>query len=220
MKKTDANNYNRAAYFYDALSNIYSGFQIIACKRHQMLHIKLGDRVLYAGAGGADDAILAASKGAQVTLVELSINMINKSRKKIERAEVQENIELIHGDILQFDTTDFDVVVANFFLNVFDRETMPMVFLHLNGLLKKGGLFLIADFTPLKGNIVLQLFQSIYYGVALLSFAILAKNPLHKIYDYRTYFSQMALTEVEVKDFPLFGFGPQWFRVIVAKKNT
>ncbi|NRB38601.1 MAG: class I SAM-dependent methyltransferase [Pseudomonadales bacterium] len=220
MKKTDNNNYDLAAYFYDSLSHLYSGFQILACKAYQINHIKAGDTVLYAGAGGGDDAILAAKKGAEVTVVELSINMLNKSKKKIEKAGVADKITLIHGDVFQHTDRQYDVVAANFFLNVFDTQTMPVMAKHLSGLLRDGGLFMIADFGPRRGNALMRLLQQGYYGAALLTFALIAKNPLHQIYDYQTQFEALCLQTKNVEDFGLFGKGPRWYRVLIAEKTA
>ncbi len=219
MKKTNKNNYDLAAYFYDALAGLYSGFQILACKKYQLDYIKAGDRVLYAGAGGADDAILAAQKGARVTIVELSRNMVKKAKNKIQKSGMTKNIELIHGDIFDFESTPFDVVVANFFLNVFDPHTMEQVFAHMNSLLKDKGLFMIADFSPLQGNLISRFIQQVYYGLALFIFVLVAKNPLHKIYDYSHLFQRLSLEPKNSQNFGLFAKGPKWYRVWIAQKR-
>lgn len=224
MKLTGApsqtNNYDFVAFFYDALAGVFSGFQIKACKRFQVEWIEPGDSVLYAGAGGAEDAIMAANKGARVTIVELSVNMVNKARKKIQAQGLQDRINIIHGDVLQHASENYDVVVANFFLNVFERSTMQKVLSHLVTLTRPNGKVMIADFAPLNGNILLQGLQQVYYGLALFTFAALASNPLHKIYDYCTLLNDNGLQKETIKDMGLLDYGPKWYRVIIAKKKT
>lgn len=211
--KTD--NYRFAASFYDFLARLYSGNQIPACKTYQLDWIHAGDTALYAGAGGADDAISAARKGAKVTIVELSENMLDRARAKIRKQGLEDNFELIHDDIFNHGGHKYDVVVANFFLNVFDPDTMPTVLSHLAESVRSDGRLLIADFAPLKGNFLMRGLQFFYYGLALMFFHVLTRNPLHKIYDYSVLFSANGLTFERIQD---LGFGPKWYRVIIARK--
>ncbi len=219
------NNYNFVAYFYDILASIYSGGKIYACKRFQAQHIKSRQRILYAGAGSADDAILAAQKGALVTVVELSENMLIKAEKKIRQAGLQAQIELIQGDVFQHSlpvneqgqAEYYDIVAANFFLNVFDGRMMPIIFNHLSSLLRPGGYFYIADFSPPSKNAVIQLMQYLYFGLAMTAFVLTAKNALHPLYNYKallSHFDYQVEYDKAIKLFKVFPF----FHVIIAKK--
>ena len=80
------NNYDRFAYVYDWLANAYSCGQIRVCKAAQIRNIAPGARVLYAGVGGGEDAVMAAQKGAHVTIIDLSPRMIAKATKRITAA--------------------------------------------------------------------------------------------------------------------------------------
>jgi ubiquinone/menaquinone biosynthesis C-methylase UbiE len=215
---SQTDHYRFAAYFYDALASIYSGFQIPACKIYQIDWIIAGDTALYAGAGGADDAILAARKGASVTIVELSQKMLSKARAKIRKQGLEDKIKLIHDDICNHDANQYDVVVSNFFLNVFEPAAMETVLSHLVKLVKDDGRLLIADFAPLTGNFLTRSLQFFHYGLALMFFHFLTRNPLHGIYDYPTLFSTNGLATETIRDMGLLGFGPKWYRVIVARK--
>ena len=64
MEKFKSNNYDFVSPFYDVLASIYSCGLIRQCKTFQTQFIREGDSVLFVGAGTADDAILAAKKGA------------------------------------------------------------------------------------------------------------------------------------------------------------
>ena len=146
--------YSSVANLYDSLGHLYSGGQIAATKASQINHISTGDRVLYAGVGGGEDARLAAKAGAKVTVVDLSQAMLDRAIVGFERAGVRDDIEVICGDIMEHARHGhYDVVVANFFLNVFDTELMPQVMKHLALQLRDGGTFMIADFrrSPTRG---------------------------------------------------------------------
>ena len=136
--------YSSVANLYDSLGHLYSGGQIAATKASQINHISTGDRVLYAGVGGGEDARLAAKAGAKVTVVDLSQAMLDRAIVGFERAGVRDDIEVICGDIMEHARHGYyDVVVANFFLNVFDTELMPQVMKHLALQLRDGGTFMI-----------------------------------------------------------------------------
>jgi len=206
-------NYSLLANVYDLLGHFYSGGQIHACKKSQMEFIYPGAKVLYAGAGGGQDALMASQKGADVTVVELSENMLIKAKNSFSKANSLDRIECIQGDIAQHNREEtYDVVVANFFLNVFDETMMQTVLEHLSNQLRPGGRLLIADFKPLSLNPLAKLFQQVYFGTANLTFRILANNPIHPIYNYPRYFSKVGLALAAYTDFRLFGWGPAWYR--------
>ena len=97
MSNTNSNNYGVVAKIYDALGHIYSGGQIRASKAAQLDVIEPGQRVLYAGAGGGEDAVMAAKQGAIVTVVELSPEMVEQCRRRFEKAGVDGQIELVEA---------------------------------------------------------------------------------------------------------------------------
>ena len=219
MSVTNTNNYGVVAKVYDLLGHLYSGGQIRASKEAQMDAIRPGQRVLYAGAGGGEDAVMAATHGAVVTVVELSPEMIEECRIRFRKAGVEDQIELVEADIMTFQRERaFDVVVANFFLNVFSINVMPSVMDHLVSLLKSDGLFLISDFRPLEGGVIHRSLHFLYYGAVALFFRVLSNNPFHPIYDYRGLLPQAGLELQETRDFRLFGFGPAWYRGLFTRK--
>ena len=57
---------------YDFLAMIFSFGKIDKCKVAMHEHIKPDDKVLFAGVGQGIDAIEAAQRGAEVTVVDLS----------------------------------------------------------------------------------------------------------------------------------------------------
>ena len=212
---TTRNNFNFVAQFYDGLSHVYSGGQIRACKESQVAHLRAGDRVLYAGVGGGEDATLAALHGAHVTVIDLAPSMLARAQRRFESAGVADRVNVICGDILQHDHADgYDAVVANFFLNVFSEPVMKQILGHLAGQVKPGGALLIADFAPRTGSLA----QWAYWNFALYSFKLLANNALHEIYDYSRYLAPLGLRLDETRDFKLFGRGPAWYRTLKASK--
>lgn len=208
---------------YDKLSQLYSGNAINDCKLAMLRPDTLGagSRVLFAGAGQGRDAIHAAALGARVTVVDISPTMIAQCRKNIESHPQRETlaIELIQSDILKIETFGFyDMVVANFFLNVFEREKMTHLFGHLCKLIKPGGKLVIGDFQPPEGNWLRRSVQNAYWYAAATAFFAAAGNAIHQIYDYEAMLRKHALPLKEKQSFSVFG--KPFYHALLAEKKA
>ena len=119
---------------YDFLSSIYGGESIHNCKRAMLdvENVKAGDKILIAGVGHGKDAIRAAELGADVTVIDLSETMLRKFQEAVDKHPGKLIIRQVHSDILKFDEFEqYDMVIANFFLNVFDESMMKEILRHL-----------------------------------------------------------------------------------------
>src|SRR5690606_32798396 len=93
-------------------------------------------------------------------------------------------VRRIHSDIMKVEESgQYDMVVANFFLNVFDRQTMPRVLEHLVTLGKPGASIVVGDFSFPTGNVFARTFKRIYWYIPVFAFWVFARNPLHSIYN-------------------------------------
>jgi ubiquinone/menaquinone biosynthesis C-methylase UbiE len=202
---------------YDFLAMIFSFGQIDKCKTAMNEHIKPDDKVVFAGVGQGIDAIDAAQRGAEVTVVDLSESMLKIFTRRIRGRDFKHPIRQVHQDILKFDEYDqYDVVYANFFLNVFDQNMMIQVVEQLKKLAKKGGFVVVGDFSLPSGNIVSRLFQNIYWYIADIIFAVMAKNAFHPVYDYQSLLKQLGFTITEVK-YLRFLFDDRYYSIRAQK---
>jgi demethylphylloquinol methyltransferase len=207
--------YNGLAWIYESLGQLYSGGQIYAAKASQVAQMGPGDAVLYAGVGPGEDAILAGQCGAQVTCIDVAPKMLQKVAFRFRAAEIQP--EMICGNVLDHKLTGrYDVVVANFFLNVFAEDRMAFILKHLASLVKPGGKLLIADFTAPSGNRLASASQAFYWGVTNFFYYLLRLCAWHPVYDYPRYFSSVGLEFQKIDRFPVSRFGPQGFCAITA----
>ncbi|KZY29804.1 hypothetical protein A3752_08175 [Oleiphilus sp. HI0081] len=205
--------YDRTARFYEKAAHLYSGGKIIASKRWQLRDIKPGDKLLFVGAGSGEDVVLAAQKGAEITVVELSPKMLKRIECKLERLSLNDRVVLVLGDAFKhLKDSYYDYVVANYFLNVFAHPLMIEMLNHLSLQLKPGGSLMVADFAPISGNLVQRLCQRLYYYSALFAFHLIAKNPVHKIYDYTLYAKQANLSVKRYQMFKVLPGQSDWYR--------
>ncbi|MHB8137459.1 MAG: class I SAM-dependent methyltransferase [Smithellaceae bacterium] len=191
---------------YDFLSNLYSGRSIHHCKIAMINkdNIKKGDRILFAGVGHGLDAVHAAELGANVTVVDLSETMLNHFRQNLKQKNPKLKIRQVHSDIMELNEFQkYDMVVANFFLNVFDREMMAKVLEQLVRLGKPGAKIVVGDFSYPSGNIVSRAFKVIYWYGAVLFFWLFARNAVHNIYNYPEFMERVGLVIKEKKYYKL-----------------
>lgn len=196
---------------YDLVSTVYSGNCIHHCKVGHLDQLQPGDKVLFAGVGHGRDALYAAQRGAEVTVVDLSETMLSRFSGVLEKDGVTYNVRKVHSDIMKFNEGEkYDMVVANFFLNVFYPDTMESIFAHLISQAKPGAKVVVGDFAFPKGNIFSRIFKTIYWYLAVAFFWLVAGNAVHNIYDYPALMKKLGLQVKEKKYFSLLGVDCYW----------
>jgi demethylmenaquinone methyltransferase/2-methoxy-6-polyprenyl-1,4-benzoquinol methylase len=206
-------NYDRAAWFYEKSAKFYSTNQIRASKRYQVQFIKPGDKVLYLGAGAGEDAIMAARAGAIVTCIDISQGMLERVQRRFDAEGLE--VELICGDAYQHDRTAYyDIVAANYFLNIFRRPDMQKMLNFSATLVRPGGKYLIADVALPQGNLLSKAFNLLYLKMAMASFWTMGLVPWHE--NYPAFFPVAGLELDQVEFFRFAKKGPVLFQSIVA----
>ena len=203
-----ADKYKYIGPLYDFLSTIYGGESIHNCKRAMLCeeHVKPGDKILIAGAGHGKDAIRAAEIGADVTVVDLSQTMLDKLQKAFDKHPQDLKVTVVHADILKFEEYDkYDMVIANFFLNVFYKDTMLTFMDHLIKLTKQGGKFVVGDFAFPKGNVISRAIQKGYWYIAAIIFYFASDNAVHEIYNYPELMKERGLDITDARHFRYLG---------------
>ena len=209
--------YDRISGTYELASRAFSGGKIPASKMAQLPFIKAGDRTLYLGVGAGEDAVPAAAKGAEVTCVDLSAGMLDKLRKKLDAEGL--TAELVCADAFTLDRPgEYDAVAANYFLNVFRPAEMRRMLAHAVALVKPGGVLMIADVSPPRGNVASRAFNNVYSGAAMAAFWALRLVPWHGNYDYAALCREAGLDVVEEKPFRFAKYGPVVFHTVIARK--
>jgi demethylmenaquinone methyltransferase/2-methoxy-6-polyprenyl-1,4-benzoquinol methylase len=209
--------YGAVAWCYDEIAAFYSLGQIGQAKASQVALLEAGECVLYAGVGRGEEALLAAQGGARVTALDSSPAMLARLRRALAREGAQ--ARLVCGDVFDHAPGQpYDVVVANFFLNVFSPDEMRRALRHLVSLVRTGGRVMIADFAPPQGSAAARLVTRVYYRpVSLAAFAS-RLAALHPIYDYAREFETLGLELIRRDEFRLASWTPVLFESLVARR--
>jgi demethylphylloquinol methyltransferase len=216
--ETSARSYERVASRYDRTISFFTGGQNLATRLAQLDDMRAGDRVLYVGVGSGEDAIAAASMGVMVTCLDLSAGMVEKTRDRFARAKLR--ADFVCADIMHYTPErPFDAVVANFFLNIFTRPVMEQVLSRAVSIVRPGGKLLIADFAPVRGNVLLRASHRVFYRASNIIYWAMGLCPLHPIYVYSDYYPALGLKLESQRQFRLFLKGPWVFQTTTAVKD-
>jgi ubiquinone/menaquinone biosynthesis C-methylase UbiE len=140
------NNFDSVARYYDLLARIVFGNSIVKSQVHFLDLIKPSSNVLILGGGTGWilDELKRKGKTINVWYIEMSDEMISRARKKNDSSL---NVHFIHGsesdiphDVL------FDVVITNFFLDLFKHDKLKNVIDTIHFSLKPDGIWFVSDF--------------------------------------------------------------------------
>jgi len=211
--------FDKVARFYEFLAALYSTGQIAASKAWQVHQLKAGQRVLYVGVGAGEDAVLAADRAVELTCVDLSKKMLARTERRL--ATAGHSATLLCDDIRNLHRYgQYDVVVANYFLNCFTPGDLRGTLRHLVHLLAPAGRLMIADVAPISENWLFRIIHRCHHAIAIRSFHALGLVPLHPIYDYEPLLREVGLGVVRRAGFRLAGVGPIAYQSLICQATS
>ncbi len=203
---------------YELTGYVYSLGRIPRCKSAMLKHLKPGDKVLVAGVGHGTEAIDASRLGADVTAVDLSETMLKHFRRRIEKENPPNEIRVIHDDIFNVkETGQYDMVIANFFLNVFSETRVVEVANHLGQLVKQGGHFVVGEFVLPGKTGWRSLVQRLNWYFAITFYSATTEAVFHPVWNYPALVEGSGCTIEEIEYFKILGVNLYWS--ILGKKK-
>lgn len=216
---SDAPPYRHVAWCYDAVASGYSLWAIDRAKAWHHRLMRCGDRALYAGAGSGGEIVGACGRGAEVTCVEPCPVTAERLQRRLGRSA--ERFTLVPRPIQSVPArAEYDLVVAHFFLNVFDARSMPGVLDHLCGFVRPGGRLVIADFKPSAAGAgwLDRAWRGAYYRPVNFAGWLLRVCALHPIYDYAPPLIEHGYAIESRVGFAVLPGMPAAYEVIVARR--
>lgn len=209
--------YQAVAGVYDAVASCWSRGRIDRAKRWQSEAISSGRDWLFAGVGTGLEALLAARGGARVTALDLAPAMLAATRRRLAAEGL--DAELICGDLFEHECADgYDVVVANFVLNVMGPDTMRRALHRLAELTRPAGTLSIADFAPARGGWLVRAIALANWAPVLLGGRLLGLASPHPLHDYEPALSALDLATEQRCGFALWRGGPELYEVLIARR--
>lgn len=198
---------------YDALTRLASGRAIDRTRLAMVSTLAPGTTVLFAGVGHGTDALAARRCGAHVIVVDASATMLERCRRTLAGAGFTDGVTFIHGDLRALTPAAVvggadggaDVVVANFFLNVFGLDDARAVLAQLVGLGRPGGRLVIGDFHAPSHNALLRAVQRLHFWLAVSVFHAVTGNAVRALVDYGPMLQDAGVVVEERRAFTVFG---------------
>lgn len=179
-----SNNYERIAKIYAPLTKIISFGGNDRTQNVFLPEIDYGNSVLVVGCGSVDFSIEVAKKGAKVTCLDISASMIDVLQNKAKRHHVDNNMEFVCCNVMDFKQFGYyDCVAVNYFLNVFAPDTMEEVFSHVIKFIRPDGKLFLADEIKSEGTVT-KAIQKTLRPIIYHAHRLAVNNALHEIYDY------------------------------------
>lgn len=205
-------NYRVISSIYNYCSWLYSFGAISACRDAAVAHLREGESICFLGVGEGAEAIEALRVGAKVTVVDSSKAMLSQFESRMDdEGYSMEQVNVHHEDALGFlkhHMARYDVVVANFFLNVFDEHEMNQILDKMVDVCAEKGNIVIGDFWyDARANVFVQSLQKLNWWLALLIFRVLVRNAKHSIYVYDELLVARGCSVQHQQVFKVFGVG-------------
>jgi len=165
------NRFKREALFHDnwAISEdidkiIISGFfeNVTSLENKFILsHISSlkNKKVLDIGCGLGESSVYFAKKGARVTAVDISSEMINNAKELTRRENVTVNFVTSPIEDLDLELESFDIIYCANLIHHLPIESLPRFIEKVNSFLKKGGWFYSWD--PLVYNPMIKIYRRV-----------------------------------------------------------
>jgi demethylmenaquinone methyltransferase/2-methoxy-6-polyprenyl-1,4-benzoquinol methylase len=111
--------------------------------------VREGDRVLDAGTGTGEVALLSARRGARVTGMDVNAGMLEQARRKVREEELEGRVTLVQAGVTEmdahFDDGSFDVVTASLLLSELYPDERRYALAEFHRVLVPGGVLAVSD---------------------------------------------------------------------------
>jgi demethylmenaquinone methyltransferase/2-methoxy-6-polyprenyl-1,4-benzoquinol methylase len=185
-KKQVENMFDKIAFRYDFLNRFLSAGIDVGWRKKAIQQLKdlRPKKILDVATGTADFAITSFKilQPEKIIGIDISDGMLEIGRKKIEKAGLQNSIELLNGDseAILFDDNSFDAVTVAFGVRNF--ENLEKGLSEIKRVLKPGGKLIVLECTKPSLPVLKQLYNFYMKFITPKIGKIIAKN--NEAYQY------------------------------------
>ncbi len=185
-KKQVENMFDKIAFRYDFLNRFLSAGIDVGWRKKAIRQLVSANpkNILDVATGTGDFALTCYEilKPEKIIGIDISEGMLDIGRKKIEKAGLQQKIELLNGDseAILFDDNTFDAVTVAFGVRNF--ENLEKGLAEIRRVLKPGGKLVVLEFTKPSLPVIKQLYNFYMNTITPKIGKIIAKN--NEAYQY------------------------------------
>jgi len=146
MKQVVKTNFDSVAFLYDGMAKLVFGNRLLEAQCHFLHQVKPYSQVLILGGGSGEllERLLRLQPACSVCYIDSSEKMIALSQKRVGQLN---NVTFIQGTENSIPADrQFDVIITNFYLDLFTPESLTKVVETIKGHLKSTGIWLATDF--------------------------------------------------------------------------
>jgi len=152
-----AHSFSPVAGFYDALARFVFGRQLQEAQAANLNYMADNSRLLIIGGGSGWilQQVLTKIRHSSIVYLEASGSMLRKSEKRNKHNLLTNTVEYRLGteaDIYPYE--QYDIIIANFFLDLFSQSYLEPIAEKLYSALAPGGKWLITDFVRPVSNLL------------------------------------------------------------------
>ena len=179
-KRQVENMFDKIAFRYDFLNRFLSAGIDVGWRKKAIKQLISSKQIniLDVATGTADFAITSYEilKPEKITGIDISEGMLDIGRKKIEKAGLQQHIELLNGDseAILFDDNTFDAVTVAFGVRNF--ENLEKGLSEIKRVLKPTGKLIVLECTKPSAPVIKQLYNFYMKTITPKIGKIIAKN--------------------------------------------
>jgi ubiquinone/menaquinone biosynthesis C-methylase UbiE len=196
MSESSLNRYDSIARFYDQLAKLAFGDQIIDSQVHFLRSVPDDSSVLILGGGTGwiVKELLKIKPGCRITFVDASAKMISLAKAKND--SLWANIAFVHGTEDDIPEGHYDVVITNFFLDLFSPKELDIVLQKIKARLMFKVIWLVTDFQKPK-----TFWQKIVLAFMYRFFGLVTRLKNHRLPDLFEGINRMGFSEIETTEF-------------------
>ena len=186
------NGFNRIAFIYDFLAKLVYGHHIVDAQEYFLNKIRDYSKILIMGGGSGWllAALLKKKPNCEVWYIEASGKMIALSKIKVDK---KHKVHFVHGTEENIPSSiQYDVVIANFYLDLFADRQLTHVISKIRASLKGESLWVVTDF--IDGN---RWWQKALLKTMYLFFRITCSLESHDLPEWSKRLEQAKAREIE-----------------------
>jgi tRNA (cmo5U34)-methyltransferase len=193
------NGFDLLAPVYDSINRFVFGKSMINAQIFFLNRVAPGDRVLILGGGTGWllEELLRNQPDCEIWYVESSLRMIALAKRKCDNYP---NVHFVLGTESSIPPIMFDVVIMNFFLDLFSETKISLLLERIKTLTQPEGVWIVTDFKN-EG----KAWQYIVAAVMIVFFKLICAIEATKLPDLESLFNKHRMHEISSSAF-FYGF--------------